>query len=104
MKKQFLIIYNKKFFIFVILFFIFISIRSFAQQPAPPNIPRITAQAIKEIIRTGKKYIFIDSCTFGKSHVCGAIFISHLWVPPYGPNRIKRIRIPKDYYIFCYCT
>jgi len=89
-----------------ILFFILFLISSnlVAQPPAPPNIPRITPEAIKQIIKKGNKYIFIDSCSFGKSHVCGAIFISHLWVPPYGENRIKHIRIPKNYYIFCYCT
>jgi len=75
-----------------------------AQQPAPPNIPRITPEAIKSLMSKGIKYIFIDSSTFGNSHVCGAIYISHTWCPPYGKERIKNIRIPKDYYIFCYCT
>jgi len=93
---------KKIFFFFLFLFFV--SNNSIAQPPAPPNIPRITPEAIKQIIKKGKKYIFIDSASHGDSHICGAIFISHLWVPPYGRNRIKHIRIPKDYYIFVYCT
>ena len=77
----------------------------YAQPPAPPNIPRITPKAIKSLIFQKRvKYVFIDSSTFGNSHVCGAIYISHTWCPPYGKERIKNIRIPKDYYIFCYCT
>ncbi len=69
---------------------------------APANVPRISAEVVKLFISRGVKYIFIDSSTFGDSHVCGAIFISYTWIPPYGKNKIKKINIPKDYYIFCY--
>ena len=91
--------------VFIIcLSFLLIVEQVYAQPPAPPNIPRITPEAIKSLISKGIKFIFIDSSTFGDFHICGAIYISHLWCPPYGKERIKNIRIPKDYYIFCYCA
>jgi len=70
--------------------------------PPPANVPRITPQQIKYLISKGIKYIFIDSSVAGDSHICGATYISYTWFPPYGKERIKNIRIPKDYYIFCY--
>ena len=95
----------KKIFISLLsVLFLYIHSIVYAQPPPPPNVPRITPQAIKILISKGVKCIFIDSSTFGDSHICGAIYVSYRWCPPYGKEKIKNIKIPKNYYIFCYCT
>ena len=78
---------------------------SYAQVHAPSSTPRITPDIIKALLSKEVKYLFIDNSTFGDGHICGAMFISYLWCPPYGPKeKIKEIKIPKDYYLFCYWT
>ena len=94
----------KRMVLFVFFIILFIKSLAYSQPPAPHNIPRITPQTIKALISKGIKYVFVDCSTFGNSHICGAIYISYTWCPPYGKERIKNIKIPKDYYIFCYCT
>jgi len=87
----------------ILLLQIFIIKISQSQPPAPSNIPRITPHTIKLLILKGIKYIFIVSSVSGDSHICGATYISYTWLSsPYGKERIKNIRIPRDYYIFCY--
>jgi len=56
------------------------------------------------LVKQGVKYVIIDSATFGSKHVCGAIFISYTWVPPWSKKPRIKVKIPKDYYIFVYCT
>jgi len=89
------------------LLFLLFPLYTIAQPQAPPNIPRIKAEEIKFLIKKQNiKYIFIDAGAYTIGHLCGAVFINYSWCgPPYGPKeKIKNIKIPKDYYIFVYCT
>ncbi len=94
----------RKVLILILLFFFCFQFKVFSETRGEFSVPRISAKTVKLLILKGVNYIFIDSSTFGDSHICGAVFISYTWIPPYGKNRIKRVNIPKDYYIFCYCT
>ena len=69
-----------------------------------PHVPRLSAKAAMTLVKQGVKYVIIDSATFGSEDVCGAIFISYSWVPPWTKKPRIKVKIPKDYYIFVYCT
>ena len=68
----------------------------------PPNVPRITAKEVKNLMLSGEKIVFVYTGYKVKKVVCGSLIIPYTLVPPRSDGSRVRLRVPKNYWIMCY--
>ena len=74
--------------------------------PEFPKGLRITAEQVKQLHQVGQKMVFVYSGYEGGEGdevVCGSLIIPYIKVPPYADGSTIRVRIPKDWWIMCFC-
>ena len=67
-----------------------------------PNVPRITAKEVKDLMLAGKKTVFVYAGYKREEVICGSFYIPYTLVPPYADGSKVRMKIPRDYWIMCY--
>jgi len=67
-----------------------------------PDVPRITAKQVKDLMLAGKKMVFIYAGYETKEVICGSFYVPYTLVPPKADGSRVGIKIPKDYWIMCY--
>lgn len=67
-----------------------------------PNVPRIQAEQVKSLVRSGKKIVFIYAGYAVKEVVCGSLILPYNLVPPFADGSRIKLRIPKTAWIMCY--
>ncbi|MFX0116918.1 MAG: hypothetical protein ACFFB3_20385 [Candidatus Hodarchaeota archaeon] len=74
--------------------------------PEFPKGLRITAQQVLQLQRAAEKMVFIYAgyeLGEGDKVVCGSLIIPYIKVPPYADGSNVKVRIPKDWWIICFC-
>ena len=74
--------------------------------PRFPKGNRISAKQVKMLMREGANMVFVYSGYEGGEGddiVCGSLIIPYDEVPPFGDGSRVGIRIPKDWWVICYC-
>jgi hypothetical protein len=68
-----------------------------------PKVPRISAQEAKQLILAGEKVVFVYAGYEVDEVVCGSFYIPYTQVPPADDGSKVTFRVPRDYWILCYC-
>jgi hypothetical protein len=68
-----------------------------------PNVPRITAEEVKELLLRGEKIALIYAGYKVSSVACGSYYLPYTSVPPNADGSSVKLIVPKNYWIVCYC-
>ncbi|MGE4559144.1 MAG: hypothetical protein AB7E77_03000 [Desulfobulbus sp.] len=70
---------------------------------AYPNVQRMTAEQIQELLVAGEKMVFIYAGYKTDKIVCGSMYLPYTAVPPNASGSAVNIRFPKDTWMVAYC-
>lgn len=69
-----------------------------------PSVPKISAAQTKALMLSGEKIVLIYSGYSVTETVCGSLAIPYTLVPPNANGaRVNLSKIPKDWWVLCYC-
>lgn len=69
-----------------------------------PKAPTITADRVKYMMLGGeKKIVFVYAGYWVDEIVCGSFYIPYTKVPPFSDGSKVNFKVPKDYWVMCYC-
>lgn len=72
------------------------------QWDSHPDVPRITAEEVRELMQRGEKIIFVYAGYEIEETLCNSVYIPYTWVPPFDSGSKVRPRFPKDWWVLAY--
>ncbi len=68
-----------------------------------PTVPKITAGEVKTMMLAGEKIAFVYAGYRVDEIVCGSFYIPYTKVPPNSDGSTVNFKVPKNYWVMCYC-
>ncbi|MFP3982491.1 MAG: hypothetical protein ACLFV2_02210 [Desulfurivibrionaceae bacterium] len=78
-------------------------VSNYKQWESHPDVPRISAEEVSDIVKRGEKVIFIYAGYKIEDTICNSIYIPYTLVPTFGSGAKVSPRFPKDWWVLAYC-